>query len=276
LPLFVLDEPYVPELPEVEIARRNLVTWTAGGTIHKVVVSPVYTVEGDLSALAGHPVTAWERCGKTLRTRIGAQFGLISHLGMTGKWVKDAPVDRPHRHVTLHLNGAQAKRVSLIDPRRFSYMASLPWEAIKVHPRWLRLGPDALDSHIDGTLLRQRCGKSRQAWKVKLMDQGVIAGLGNIAVIEMGYRARLHPHRPCVALSMDEWNRLAQAMHDHLAYVLDAEDGEEIRYLGESGAQNPFLCYGRAGESCLRCEQDFIRLTLAKRPTHLCPGCQHA
>jgi len=106
------------------------------------------------------------------------------------------------------------------------------------------------------------------------MEQGRIAGLGNIAVCEMGWRAGIHPHRSCASLTETEWERLVTAMREHLAYLLEEEDVDEIHYLSEKAATNPFHCYGRAGQHCARCEASIERAVRHGRPSFWCPVCQ--
>jgi len=106
------------------------------------------------------------------------------------------------------------------------------------------------------------------------MNQRVIAGLGNIAVSEVGWRAGVHPHRPCASIEDEEWSSLRGAIVDHIHYVLEVDAGDEIVYLSRADAENPFQCYGRRGEPCPRCSAAFERATLAGRATYFCPLCQ--
>ena len=117
-------------------------------------------------------------------------------------------------------------------------------------------------------------GPRRTALKNRLMDQSVVAGLGNIALSEIGWRAQVHPHTPCREVPEDGWRRLVEATCAHIDYVLAVEEGDEIVYLGYEGAVNPFRCYGRAGEPCPRCAQPFEKGALAGRATYWCPKCE--
>ena len=147
-------------------------------------------------------------------------------------------------------------------------------ETLGKHTRWSRLGPDCLDEEWTGERMRQACGTGRQTVKDRLMNQGVIAGLGNIALVEMGFRAKVHPHRLTNALTSVEWDQLAEAMNEHIGYVLQVEDGDEIHYQSEKKGTNPFLCYGRASQPCSWCETPFERTVHRGRPTFFCPTCQ--
>ena len=110
--------------------------------------------------------------------------------------------------------------------------------------------------------------------KVALMDQSRIAGLGNIHAAEALYRAGLHPARKPTSLTRPEWHKLARGIQQTIAYALSNEAGEELEYIEEPGAINPFLIYGRAGERCTRCQARIRSFIQQGRTTHYCPQCQ--
>jgi formamidopyrimidine-DNA glycosylase len=266
----------MPELPEVELARRALSDWTCNRSIRSVESHDSLTVTGDLHALEGGHFTRWERRGKNLLGYSSGATGLLSHLGMTGKWVADAGPERPHQRlvITFEDDDALPHRVSWVDARRFGRAEFILNGELTEHPRVLGLGLEALSQAFDGAYLCAQLGHSKAPWKQKLLAQDVVAGLGNIAVCEIGWRSRIHPHKRCNVLSRSQWDSLAGATHAHLHYVMRAEEGPEIAYLGEKNAENPFLCYGRAGEPCPNCNALFVRVVLSGRPTFFCPGCQ--
>jgi formamidopyrimidine-DNA glycosylase len=261
----------MPELPEVEIQRRLLTNATAGTLLNRVERLDTARFEGDPTLLAGLTISAWQRRGKYLIAECGSH-ALLSHLGMTGQWIVDAAPGRAHARVVLHFDNG--KTATLIDPRRFGWTWIVPSHALAAHPRLSVLGLDPLDPTLTPDALREAVGVRRTALKNRLMDQRVIAGLGNIALSEIGWRARVHPHLPCREVSLDAWPRLIDAMREHIAYVLDIEDGDEIVYLGYEGAVNPFVCYGRLDEPCPRCQSTFDKGVLAGRATYWCPSCQ--
>ena len=106
------------------------------------------------------------------------------------------------------------------------------------------------------------------------MDQARVAGLGNIHAAEALHRARLHPARKPSSLSGAEWERLARAIHAALQFALAQEEGDEVAYVEEPGAPNPFLVYGKKGERCGTCGSAFATFTQGGRTTWYCPGCQ--
>jgi formamidopyrimidine-DNA glycosylase len=191
---------------------------------------------------------------------------------MTGQWVVDASPERPHRRVVLSFDHGHT--ATLIDPRRFGWTWIVATEALERHPRLASLGLDPLSPSLTAAQLREAVGPRRTALKNRLMDQSVVAGLGNIALSEIGWRARLHPHTPCREVPSTAWQRLVDAMLAHIQHVLEVEEGDEIVYLGYEGAVNPFLCYGREGEPCPRCDSPFEKGSLAGRATYWCPSCE--
>ena len=262
----------MPEIAEVEFARRQLTSWTCGKSLIRVDTKDSKNVMGAAEFHPPSTVIEWQRQGKMLFGTLENKQGILSHLGMTGKWVHNPSSDR--RHNRLELFFSDGSSVALIDPRRFGWSAFGGIDAMRGHSRWSDLGPDCLDEKWSGERLKEACGSSKQTLKDRLMNQKVIAGLGNIALVEMGFRARLHPHRSCASLQANEWDDLARAMDDHIRYVLDVEDGEEIHYQSEKKSENPFLCYGRKSEPCPNCTDSFARDVLKGRPTYYCPSCQ--
>lgn len=265
----------MPEIVEVEIGRRNLERWTRGRTVAEVACPDPVRFEGDPGPLAGRRIQGWERRGKYLLGRLEGGLSLLSHLGMTGQWIADPEKGRRHVRVTVTLEGKGSPgRVALVDPRRFGWTWILSDDEIETLPRLRRLGPDPLAPGFTAARVRERVGSRATPLKTRLLDQKVICGLGNIAVSEVGHRARIHPHRPTSSLTSAEWKRLHRAIGAHLDHSFAAEEDEEIVYLGYAGATNPFLCYGRAGEACPRCGEAMDKGVLGGRATFWCPRCQ--
>jgi formamidopyrimidine-DNA glycosylase len=262
----------MPEIAEAEFARRHLVGWTRGKSLVKALSHDPKRVEGEAPEGGRVVVKDWIRQGKMLLALFDDGSGMLNHLGMTGKWVRNPSSER--RHVRLELFLSDSSSVALIDPRRFGWTAFGSVEALTSQSRWSGLGPDCLDEAWDGDRFKSVCGGSRQPLKDRLMNQKVIAGLGNIALVEMAFRAKLHPHRSCDSLSKTEWTRVSEAMDAHIDYVLNVEDGEEIRYQSEKKSDNPFVCYGRENQPCPACATSFVRVVHRGRPTFYCPTCQ--
>lgn len=271
----------MPELPEVEHARRNLGRWLGGAAITRVRVydvrilkprAPVTSVERTLS---GRTVRGVERRGKWLRLALQGTGprALYSHLGMTGKWVL-APSDEPVRFEKLRLEATQrgaVRRVAFLDPRLFGRLFLADEEPAE----WTSLGPDPLLDGIDVDALAQALARRSTAIKPALLDQTVLAGVGNIQATEALFFARIDPRRPARSLSRRELAALARGIRKSIDRTLLAQKGPVITYVEEAGAQNPFAIYEREGEPCPRCRGPLRKMFLAGRGTVFCPHCQH-
>lgn len=266
----------MPELPEVEIARRNLERWLTASSVAAARADRTRIFRGASRAaferLRGRLLFAARR-GKTLLLGFDNNQGFLSHLGMTGKWVRRPPGHRePYSRVRLSL--ADGSVLHYRDPRLFGRIKPAPADALFSLPEVTQLGPDPLLEVVDGPLLKARLGKSRTPLKVALMDQRRLAGLGNIHAAEALWRAKLSPLRAASSLTPAEWRRLAKAIRAVIRFALKQEDAEEIAYVEEPGATNPFRVYERAGEPCFRCRASIRSIRQAGRTTYFCPRCQ--
>ncbi len=266
----------MPELPEVEIASKNLNRWMSGRVLRSAQTPDTARFEGEVSSLNGRRFLSWRRVGKYLVGELDGGDAVISHLGMTGQWVANASQDRPHQRVVFVLDGEGPRTVSLVDPRRFGWTSIVRSSEVESDPRLVDLGPDPLAPDFNVERLRTAVGQGATPLKSRLMNQRVIAGLGNIALSEIGWRAQVHPHRSCASILSGEWEALHAATLEHLRYVLETEEDEEIEYQSSAGAKNPFLCYGRGGAPCSRCEAPYERQSLSGRVTYYCPQCQES
>lgn len=266
----------MPELPEVEIARRNLARWLEGREVARAEPEKTRIFRGGhpdrFASLRGRLLEARRR-GKYLMLRFSDGTGLLAHLGMTGKFVRRPPdVTEPYSRARLYLDDGNV--IHYRDPRMFGRMEAVDAARLPELPVVKALGVDPLTDGLTWKTLRDAVSPSRQALKVALMDQGRIAGLGNIHAAEALYRAGLHPARKPESLREEDWKRLAKAIQKGIDFALREEDDEEIEYVEEPGTENPFLIYGRAGEKCRRCGARVRSFTLGGRTTHFCPSCQ--
>lgn len=271
----------MPELPEVEFCGRALGRWTAGREIERVeIVDPrvVRSSRTDRPAAASAEAAsllvriarrpgALVRHGKRLLWEFEHGF-LLLHLGMTGRWTRSSS---GYPKVVLHLDNGDA--LTFHDPRLLGGI--VPFEHRHSAETALHdgLGPDALAGPLPHLL-------GRRAIKVALMDQSDIAGVGNVQAMEALWRAGIHPLRQAGSLTAAEHARLDAALHEQLLSTLDLlGEGDEITYVEERGAPNPFPLYQRDGEACPRCMQvgrDGVIETFrqAGRGTWFCPRCQ--
>jgi formamidopyrimidine-DNA glycosylase len=274
----------VPELPEVEIAARNLRAWATGRTLLRLEASrgTAYVFRPASAArlgraLAGARFVGVARRGKQLLLTLeqrGAALGLLGHLGMTGKWLwREAEAEAPrHSRVRLHLDDGNV--LHFVDQRLFGRLRLVPGARFEAVPELAALGPDPLLDGIDLPRLGAALARSRLPVKVRIMDQAILPGVGNILASEACFRARVDPRRRASSLSRAEVKRLAEGVLAVVEETITREEGPEIAYV-EEGAENPFLVYGRAGERCPRCRKGtLLRLVQAGRATYLCPRCQ--
>lgn len=273
----------MPELPEVETVRRALAPALAGRTIERARISDSRLTRPfapDLVAaeLVGQRVASVDRRGKYLSIVFVGGRVLLVHLRMTGSFRVGSglplPPD-PHRRAVLSMdNGSD---VVYRDVRRFGTWEL--FEPAEVEPYLdARLGPEPFAAAVTGRWLVERLINRRGALKAALLDQRVLAGLGNIYVDEALWRSRLHPCRRAGSLDESEGTRLLRSVRAVLRLGI-ARQGATLRDYaapdGVSGAmQDEFRAYGRDGQPCPRCRAPLSRTVVAGRGTTFCPRCQ--
>ncbi|HEY8923993.1 MAG TPA: DNA-formamidopyrimidine glycosylase family protein [Polyangia bacterium] len=295
----------MPELPEVEVAARNLRRWTRDRRVRHARIDPAARrilrptgTRGVAAALTGAAFTEVRRTGKNLlvslagatkraggTTSAAEPLGFWSHLGMTGKWVRrDAGAPRP-RWWRIELGLDDGARLFYVDPRMFGRFRVVPGARFDEVPELRDLGPDPLVDGLDARALRARLGRLAVPIKVVMLDQRLFAGVGNIQANEALHRAAIDPRRPARSLSARELSRLVRAVVESIQFTLStfAESGADggdadIGYVEEGDVPNPFLVYGRAGEPCPRCparrHSVIERIVQAQRATFFCRNCQ--
>lgn len=270
----------MPELPEVEFARRQLQRWLSHHQVVRAVADrKARTFRGadprEFDKLRGRLLHA-DRRGKYLLLSFEGGRGLLAHLGMTGKLVRRFDhKSEPYSRARLELDDGSV--IHFRDPRMFGRIEPVPAESLHSLPVIRELGVDPLVDGLTPRQLKEAVGNSKQDLKVALMDQSRVTGLGNIHAAEALYRAGLHPSRKPGTLSDEEWRKLAKAIRQTIDYglsTIEKEDEDEIEYVEEPGAPNPFLIYGRAGEPCPKCHTRVQSFTQGGRTTHFCPVCQ--
>ncbi len=278
----------MPELPEVEIAARNLRAWGLGRRIERAEADPrarrifrPASVARFVGGVAGRRISSVERRGKQILVRLdgpGASdepLGVLSHLGMTGKWLRRAAADPAPRHARAHLALDDGAVLHYQDLRLFGRLRLVPGARFDEVPEVASLGPDPLRDGIDVARLAEALVRRRIPVKVAMMDQRLLPGVGNIQASEALFRARIDPRRRADALSRPEVRRLASSVLASIRSTIDREAGPEPHYVEEPGSENPFLVYARAGERCPRCRrQEIRRIVQAQRSSFFCPRCQ--
>jgi formamidopyrimidine-DNA glycosylase len=251
----------MPELPEVELTRRNLARWIGGKKI----------ADASLDRLVGERVRSVERRGKWLRLPLSSGAVLFSHLGMTGKWLERSRSDGPQRWERARIDVGRAS-VRFVDPRRFGRMI-LARDG-KPPAAFAALGPDPLVDGLDARALHARLQRTKRSIKETLLDQTVLAGVGNIQAAEALWRARIDPRRRADRLDLAHVRKLVAGIFASIRFTLGSEDAPELVYVEEPGAPNPFKVYGKAETPCPRCRANIRRIVQAGRSTFFCPRCQ--
>jgi formamidopyrimidine-DNA glycosylase len=275
----------MPELPEVETVRRMLAAHVPGRRIARAAVSRHRLRSASLAklpaALAGRAFGAPRRTGKFLFLDLDDGRTLLSHLGMSGRWLywadaRTADGSLPHVHLRLTFEDGGALWYQ--DIRRFGMLRVVPTDRLARDPSVRLLGPDPLVEPPTGESLRALARGARVAVKNFLLDQRRIAGLGNIYVSEVLFRAAVNPRRRAGTLTTPEWARVAAEIPPVLEESIGRMGTTISTYRtiwnepGQYGEQ--LLVYDRAGQPCRRCGTAVRRIVQGGRATFFCPGCQ--
>jgi len=294
----------MPELPEVETVRRGLEPAMVGARFQRVerrrpdlrFPFPDRFVE----RLEGQEITALGRRAKYLLADLSSGEVLVMHLGMTGRFLITAngAASQPgefhyehgrtgaHDHVVFHLSNATT--VTYNDARRFGFMDLVPRSELEACRHFAGMGVEPLGNELSGELIARLFAGRRSPLKAALLDQGLIAGLGNIYVCEALFRAGLHPEAPAGSLvteagrPRDKAHLLAQVIRDVLSEAVEAGGSTLRDYAQTDGSlgyfQHAFRVYDREDQACVTpgCQGTIARLVQAGRSTFYCPHCQRS
>ncbi len=285
----------MPELPEVETVMRGLRARLEGRVITRAELHRPdlrWAVPPQLPGrLTGARVAGFRRRAKYILMRLDGGDSVLLHLGMSGRMVlgevappaPGAARDAPGRHEHLVLHTADGWRVGFVDPRRFGSIDLVATAAEDGHRLLAELGPEPLDPAFDAAALSARLGGRRTSIKAALLDQHVVAGLGNIYVCEALFRAGISPERLALTVPGPRAGRLVRAVRAVLGEAI-AAGGSSLRdYVqpdGELGMfQHAWKVYGREGEACGRCPgppgcPGVRRIVQSGRSTFFCPRLQ--
>ena len=274
----------MPELPEVETVRLTLrpavgatiaTVWTSGQALRLGRPIPAAALR---RAMSGRAIVDLRRFGKYLVIDTDGPRSLLVHLGMTGRLRVHRPGDEraAHTHVVFRLGDGRELRYS--DPRRFGQVDLVRRGAEREHPSLAVLGLDPLTEKLDGRYLLERARGRSASLKAFLMDQGVVAGVGNIYASEALWRAKLQPSSTLDRMTGPRATALARGIRDSLRHAL-AKGGTSLKdFVDAHGAEGSnaeyLLAYGREGEPCKRCKTAIRRVVLQGRATYFCPACQ--
>lgn len=281
----------MPELPEVETVRRGLLPVMEGAVIREAAVNrpdlrwPL--PERLARRLTGRRVLALRRRSKYILADLDGGETLLIHLGMSGRLLisghrigafrHEIAAAAKHDHVVLDME--DGTRIAFNDARRFGMMDLVPTGAVEAHPLLAALGPEPLGNGFDETVLAQGL-RGRAPVKAVLLDQRVVAGLGNIYVCEALFRAGISPLRAARDVTPEEIARLTAAIREVLVEAI-AAGGSSLRDYrradGELGYfQHAFRVYGREGQICTTpgCGTPVARVVQSGRSSFFCPTCQ--
>ena len=271
----------MPELPEVETVRRGLEKLILGKKISNIDIRYPKMIKTDLhefqKEMPGQVIQTMGRRGKYLLFYLYDKV-LISHLRMEGKYFyyPDQVPERKHAHVLIHFEDGGT--LVYEDVRKFGTMELLAPKLLEAYFVTKKLGPEPTEQDFDLARLKLALKKSKKPIKSHLLDQTLVAGLGNIYVDEVLWRAKIHPFRSSNSLSSQE----ARKVHDETIKVLGQaveKGGSTIRTytnaFGEDGTMQEFhQVYDKAGQACSRCGTIIEKIQLGGRGTHFCPKCQ--
>jgi formamidopyrimidine-DNA glycosylase len=285
----------MPELPEVETVRRGLEPVLTDARLTRVRQN-----RPDLrfpfpdrfpERLEDATVLAVQRRAKYLLVPLSTGETWVTHLGMTGRFTLDgeqlgefeeaAPIVGKHEHMSLcAVREGRLTRIGFADARRFGFMGLIASDAVEVHPWFAAIGPEPLGNVFSAAHLAEAFNGKAQNIKVSLLDQRIVAGLGNIYVCEALWRARISPTLPAGRVSRPRLEALTVAIRDVLSEAI-AAGGSTLRDFanaegGQGYFQHAFDVYGREGDDCRRDPAHPVirRIVQGGRSTFYCPACQ--
>lgn len=252
----------MPELPEVEVVRRELLK-LRGGRIQRIEANDARIVDQRVG-IVGRRVREVGRRGKWLRLALDGAI-VFSHLGMTGDWIvttHDAP---PLRFERVRID-VEKRSARYTDPRRFGRFVTAKDDI----DAWRELGPDPLLDGIDEAHVLGVMKKRRRTVKEVLMDQTLLAGVGNILAIEALFEARVDPRRSSRSVTKREVHAIARALRSIIRRTIAHDE----RLVAGKRSRSPFRIYGRAKDPCPRCGGKLRQIVLGGRGTTFCTSCQ--
>tara|TARA_R110000796_G_scaffold10756_1_gene36145 strand:+ start:977 stop:1822 length:846 start_codon:yes stop_codon:yes gene_type:complete len=280
----------MPELPEVETVRRGLAPVMEGQRIERVVQNRANLrfpfPERFAERLTGAQIMHLGRKAKFLTLALSTDEVLVMHLGMTGRFTvagdklgafhHETGTDPRHDHVVFDLSNSA--RVTYNDPRRFGFMELWPAAQFQAYPRLMAMGPEPLSNGFSEAYLNAALKGRKTPIKSALLDQSVIAGLGNIYVCEALWRAGVSPRRSAATIPGQRAARLVPAINDVIAEAIAAGGSSISDFASASGElgyfQHSFAVYDREGDACRNCGKPVQRIVQSGRSSFFCSACQ--
>jgi formamidopyrimidine-DNA glycosylase len=276
----------MPELPEVEVLRRDLDKEASGKKIKSVEVFDERSLKKNpsakafIQALEGKKITSVSRTGKWLDLTLDKADHLVIHLGMSGQLLRSTPKIGDPDHLKVRITFTQGGALLFVDPRIFGEMAVLTSEEFLATEEIQDLGLDALDQPISWAEFGRMLMARRTKLKSLLMDQKFLAGLGNIYSDEVLFNAGLMHDRVSNSLSAQEVRRLYRGIIEVLQEAVKYRgstlgDGGYVDLFGKPGDYRQYhKVYDREGEACRRCRRSIVKNKVSGRSTYYCEACQ--
>jgi len=278
----------MPELPEVEVMRRDLEREVVGKKIKAVEVTGTRSVRRHknrkefITVLTGRKITAVQRRGKYLIVKLDGTDALIVHLGMSGQLLRAKTArEKAPKHTHVAITFTQGGLLRFVDPRTFGEMFVAPYDEIDQQVDELaHLGLDPLETALSWDLFGRMLAEKKTKLKPLLMDQKFIAGIGNVYSDEILFEAGLKWDRQSDSLSQQEVRRLYRAISETLNGAVkyrgsSLADEQYVDLFGKPGEyQDHHQVYGREGAACVRCRRPIQRARYSNRSTFYCDACQ--
>lgn len=279
----------MPELPEVETVRRGLAPVMEGVRVVDAEVRRAnlrFALPEDLvGRLKGRTINYLGRRAKYLTFVLSSGEVLVVHLGMTGRFTVEAdegavvagkPANPKHDHIVIHLENGM--RVTYNDPRRFGFFEAWPEADLDAYPAFAAMGPEPCSNAFHAPYLKAALKGRKSPIKSALLDQKIIAGLGNIYVCEALFRSGIGPEVEAGRIGGVRIERLVVAINDVIGAAIDAGGSSISDFAATDGAlgyfQHSFDVYGREGQACKTCDRAIRRLVQSGRSTFYCSRCQ--
>lgn len=273
----------MPELPEVETVKRILKPQLTGRSVTGLLLNRPEIVEHPApkafaAAVTGAAITGMERRGKYLSILLDSGARIVLHLRMTGCLLltPDGYPEEKHTHIVFQLDDANELR--FIDPRRFGRFWLFHDGESDTLSGMHRLGPEPFGGELTAAWLSDSLSQRKRAVKSCLLDQEIIASIGNIYADEILFTSKIRPDRAAATLTPGDWERLAAAIPFVLSRAVEANDMTPREYLSGQGREyrnTPgFQVYGHAGQPCPLCGEALCSAVVAGRRSVFCSGCQ--
>ncbi len=286
----------MPELPEVETVRRGLHDLIIGRTIKSVVHDTPKSFPNDpqqvTTFLIGATIMEVRRRAKVLMIDLSTHYSLVIHLKMTGQLVFRGETvfgaghpnesligELPDRSTRVNLEFADGTHLFFNDQRKFGWMKLLPTEEVIHLPFMQKVGPEPLETDFTATQFAARFARrGRTSIKAALLDQTVVAGVGNIYADESLWGARIHPQRLVSTLTPQEFEKLYQELRLVMNLAIEKGGSTDKNYVNAEGKRGSYMDFARVfrreGLPCPRCGTTIVKFKAAGRGTHICPYCQ--